>query len=123
MTLVRLDPSVAEAVGLDTTPRRCVGFAKREGFGGMGILSVYASRAKSPHAMERCPIRLDRTTIACLLARPAPWPQAGTQTLTRRVEAPPDATALTSRLGVTKDGRSGHPLYVHADTPLIAQVS
>jgi hypothetical protein len=40
ITFVLLNPSTADAVQLDPTLRRCVGFAKREGYGGMVILNL-----------------------------------------------------------------------------------
>jgi hypothetical protein len=37
---VLLNPSTADAVQLEPTLRRCLGFAKREGYEGMVILGV-----------------------------------------------------------------------------------
>ena len=51
ITFVLLNPSTADAVKLDPTLRRCVGFAKREGYGGMVILNLYAFRTKDPKVM------------------------------------------------------------------------
>jgi hypothetical protein len=40
ITFVLLNPSTADAVQLEPTLRRCLGFAKREGYEGMVILGV-----------------------------------------------------------------------------------
>ncbi len=42
MTFVLVNPSTADALQFDPTLRRCGGFAKREGYGGMVILNPYA---------------------------------------------------------------------------------
>jgi hypothetical protein len=51
ITFVLLNPSTADADQLDPTLRRCVTFAKREGFGGMVILNLYAFRTEHPKVM------------------------------------------------------------------------
>jgi hypothetical protein len=51
-TFVLHNPSTADATQLDPTLRRCVGFAKREGYGGMVILNLYAFRAKDLKVMK-----------------------------------------------------------------------
>lgn len=51
ITFVLLNPGPSEADQLNPTPQRCVTFAKRQGFGGMVILNLYAFRAKRPKAM------------------------------------------------------------------------
>jgi hypothetical protein len=52
ITFVLLNPSTADAQKLDPTLRRCVNFAKRDGFGGMVIVNLYAFRTKSPELMK-----------------------------------------------------------------------
>lgn len=51
MTFVLLNPSTANDTQLDPTLRRCVGFARRDGFGGMAVLNLYAFRTKDPKLM------------------------------------------------------------------------
>ena len=51
MTFVLLNPSTADAVDLDPTLRRCVNFSKRDGYGGMKIVNLYAYRTPSPKVM------------------------------------------------------------------------
>lgn len=45
---IMLNPSTADAMVDDATVRRCIGFSKREGFGTMTVLNLYAYRSKDP---------------------------------------------------------------------------
>lgn len=45
---VMLNPSTADAHEDDATIRRCVGFAKSWGFGGLSVVNLYAYRATDP---------------------------------------------------------------------------
>lgn len=49
MTWIMLNPSTADAFTDDPTIRRCAGFAKREGCGGIQVLNLYGLRATDPH--------------------------------------------------------------------------
>jgi hypothetical protein len=49
MTWLLLNPSTADAFADDPTIRRCAGFAKREGCGGIQVLNLYGLRATDPH--------------------------------------------------------------------------
>jgi len=120
ITFVLLDPSTADAVQLDPTLRRCVGFAKREGHGGMVILNLYAFRTKDPKVMMTAtdPVGPDNDRVLAGVTGTvvAGW---GTNADSARVTR---ALALLPRLhalGVTKYGHPRHPLYVPADAPLI----
>ena len=120
ITFVLLNPSTADAVRLDPTLRRCVGFAKREGCGGMVILNLYAFRTKEPKMMMAAfdPVGPDNDRMLAGVT--------GTVVVGWGMNANPDrvtrALALLPRvhaLGVTKDGHPRHPLYVPAEAPLI----
>ena len=120
ITFVLLNPSTADAVQLDPTLRRCVGFAKREGYGGMVILNLYAFRTKDPKVMMAAtdPVGPDNDRVLADVTGTvvAGW---GTNADPARVAR---ARALLPRLhalGITKDGHPRHPLYVPADAPLI----
>ena len=120
ITFVLLNPSTADAVQLDPTLRRCVGFAKREGYGGMLILNLYAFRTKDPKVMLAAtdPVGPDNDCVLSGVTGTvvAGW---GTKADPARVTR---ALALLPRLhalGVTKEGHPGHPLYLPADAPLI----
>ena len=120
ITFVLLNPSTADAVQLDPTLRRCVGFAKREGHGGMLILNLYAFRTKDPKVMMAAtdPVGPDNDRVLAGVTGTvvAGW---GTNADAARVTR---ALALLPRLhalGFTKNGHPRHPLYVRADAPLI----
>lgn len=48
---IGLNPSTADSVKNDTTISKCIGFAKRWGYGGMYMLNLYAFRATNPKDM------------------------------------------------------------------------
>ena len=48
MAWCMLNPSTADANIDDQTIKRCIGFAKREGFGGIIVVNLMAFRATSP---------------------------------------------------------------------------
>lgn len=51
MVWVMLNPSIADATIDDPTVRKCIGFAKRHGYGGVIIVNLYAYRATNPSDM------------------------------------------------------------------------
>ena len=112
----------------DPTVRRCIGFARRDGWSGIAVLNLYAYRATNPKALWSCddPVgpRNDLTIRDSLLDAwgvVAAW----------GVNAKPDRVqqvlgmcpkAKWTCLGVTKDGHPRHPLYVRGDQPLVRLV-
>lgn len=120
VTFVLLNPSTADAVDLDPTLRRCVNFAKRDGYGGMKILNLYAYRTPSPKVMLAVtdPVgpQNDHMLAEAAGTVVAGW---GTNANPTRV-----AHALTllpplKALKITTHGHPQHPLYVKADSPLV----
>jgi hypothetical protein len=108
ITFVLLNPSTADAVQLDPTLRRCVGFAKREGYGGIVILNLCAFRTKDPKVMMAAtdPVGPDNDRVLADVTGTvvAGW---GTNADPARVAR---ALALLPRLhalGVTTDGTPG----------------
>src|SRR5262245_14692306 len=50
---IGLNPSTADATADDPTIRRCVGFAKAWGFGGVDVVNLFAFRATTPKEWKR----------------------------------------------------------------------
>lgn len=129
MVFVMLNPSTADAAVDDPTIRRCITFAKREGYGRLIVLNLYAFRATNPKDMlaatdpigERNNIFL-RAQLGLLSDHGMPVVAAwGTNANPDRVA---EVLALVPNahwvcLGTTKAGHPRHPLYVHGQQPLI----
>lgn len=131
MVWLMLNPSTADAAVSDPTIRRCVGYAKTWGHGGILVLNLFALRATNPQVLHEDPDPVgpvNDVAIATLLGRPedqirivAGW--GGHGTLHGRAAA---VTAAVSGLGhalwclgVTSAGQPRHPLYLRADLPLV----
>lgn len=130
LPIIMLNPSTADASIDDPTIRRCMGFARREGFGGIIVTNLFAFRATSPDAMKAAadPVGpngdywLNQTfTYAAGEKRPvlAAWGSHG-DFRARANYARGMAGMRGARLvclGTTKEGHPRHPLYVRADQP------
>lgn len=123
VAFLMLNPSTADATADDPTIRRCVGFAKSWGFGGIIVGNLFALRATSPRALYGHPdpvgpendehlrrIALDSETIVCA------WGNHGSihgraDTVYKLL----DGRNLAALIATSK-GEPGHPLYVPALT-------
>jgi len=124
VAFVMLNPSTADAHRLDPTVRRCVGFARSWGFGGIEVVNLFAYRATDPAELLRCPEPVgagnDRAVLAAALRADlvvAAWGAGGGHgdrgaTVTARLAA--RGVALCA-IGRTKTGQPRHPLYVRGD--------
>lgn len=129
ITFVMLNPSTADAHADDPTIRRCISFAKREGFEWLRVINLFAGRATNPANLFQMedPMGPDnlkqwQTTfdlydriggeIVCA------WganPKASEQA---RLFIDAAGSRQMHCLGVTKDGSPRHPLYIKSDFPL-----
>lgn len=114
---IGLNPSTADEVQDDPTIRRCIGFAKRWGYGAMCMTNIFAFRATDPKVMKQCPLPVgpenDRWLVE--IARGASltvaaWGVHG-EFMARNVEVMKLLDNLQC-FGVTKDGHPKHPLYL-----------
>lgn len=128
LAYVMLNPSTADATLDDQTIRRCMFYARRDGYGGIYVLNLYAYRTADPKTMFRQPDPVGPKNdeflyrhlwAARIQARPvvAAW---GMNAPAERVE---QVMALVPGvdwrcLGVTKDGHPRHPSRLGNDLPL-----
>ena len=119
---IMLNPSTADAEVDDPTIRRCIGFAKAWGYGGLDVLNLYAYRATEPIKLFAAKdaigpdndfwIRQKTTNLACQKVvgawGTASWAQRRAREVRRLV--PQEVFCL----GHTKAGHPRHPLYTRA---------
>lgn len=117
---IGLNPSTADETQDDQTIRRCIGFAKRWGYGALCMTNLFAFRATDPRVMKGHPKPVgdenDRWLVAC--ARDAgiivaAWGVNG-EHMGRNIEVVKLIDDLQC-LVVTKEGHPKHPLYVPAN--------
>lgn len=116
-----LNPSTADAEQDDPTIRRCIGYAKAWGFGGLTVANLFALRSTDPAALYVAadPIGPDNDVTIDRLAREAgavicAWGTHGARLdrgkhVGRRLT---DAGVRLECLGTTRDGNPRHPLYL-----------
>jgi hypothetical protein len=126
-TFVMLNPSTADADVDDPTIRRCIGFARSWGCGGLVVVNLYALRATQPADLWRAadpvgPDNDEHLSLALYLARGSTGPVVaawGAHAKPDRVrfltDAARDHGVQLLALKVTKAGAPGHPLYLRAD--------
>lgn len=118
---VGLNPSTADATRDDPTLRRCVGFARRWGYGGVVLVNLFALRTPSPTVLFAHPEPIGPENDAWLLrARDSvefvifAWGACGDRM--GRASCVKDWFENPYCLGLTKTGEPRHPLYLPADT-------
>lgn len=128
---IMLNPSTADAEKDDPTIRRCIGFAKRDGYGGVSIRNVFAYRATDPRELEKVAdpfgpengmALLNCRQVSLLTRLVVAWGVPIVKL--RRSNAYKDAANAAAIneaycLGTTKSGDPRHPLYVRGDAELI----
>lgn len=120
---IGLNPSTADETNDDPTIRRCIGFAKRWGFGGMFMMNAYAFRATLPKDMKRQkdPVGPGNDAAILRVSRLAnlivgAW---GVHCETSRESRVCEIVGCNVFcLGKTKGGRPRHPLYLNSLTQL-----
>jgi hypothetical protein len=123
---IMLNPSTADARQDDPTIRRCIGFARAWGAGGIVVVNLFALRATDPGKLkEHYPVltseeRRNDSHILAACANAgriiAAWGCDGTL---RGRDA--DVTKMLAQypvecMGVTKEGHPKHPLYLASKT-------
>lgn len=138
---VMLNPSKANHLDDDPTIRRCVGFAKREGAGGIVVCNVSPLRATDPADLYReaeanadLGLVTGYYSIVADELRPCSrivlgWGAMAGASIAARMRLQMYAGALCLRLrdehhalwclGTSADGSPRHPLYLAAAAPLV----
>lgn len=130
LPFVMLNPSTADADIDDPTIRRCIGFAKREGAGGIVVSNVYGFRATSPAYMRDAydphgPLnesylqQLAMESLASRMPIVCAWGTHGNPGAEQALSLFEDEGVRLVCLGKTADGHPRHPLYVKGDQPLV----
>lgn len=117
---IMLNPSTADATADDPTIRRCMGFARAWGYGGIVVHNLYALRATDPRELLAHPDPVgpdnDRylrdadsagLTVCAWGAHPAAARRAD-----RVIGMLLGSGAAPHHLGLTKAGAPRHPLYL-----------
>lgn len=122
MNVIGLNPSTADATNDDPTIRRCIGFARAWGYGGLVMTNLFAFRATDPREMKRAadPVGPDNNRHLVDVARAAgmviaAWGTHGTHVgRAQAVSALIDVPVYC--LGRTKGAAPKHPLYLSKAT-------
>lgn len=130
LSFVMLNPSTADADVDDPTIRRCIGFAKRENYGGIKIYNLFAFRATKPSDLYKAsdPVGEDNRMWLKAMLRDSKhglpvicgWGahEARGEDQWLRSKAEYFGAALHC-LGCTKSGAPRHPLYLPSDAEII----
>ncbi len=123
LCFVLLNPSTADGMKDDPTVRKCIGFAKLNGFGGIGIANLFAWRATEPRELVRalsvgedCVGPNGNYHLKCIAGDyiVAGWGRMPYYVPALRYRLDDVRKILTGRLFCVKQtqGRPWHPLYV-----------
>jgi hypothetical protein len=121
VAFVMLNPSTADARHDDPTIRRCIGFARAWGFGGIEVVNLFAYRATDPRELLwvddpigprnsrhiRSAVRRASLVVLAWGAHPSV------------VRHAPMSLPRARSLGLTRAGHPRHPLYVRRDARLV----
>jgi len=121
---VMLNPSTADAFQDDPTIRRCIGFARAWGYGGLQVVNLYSLRTPSPAELKKAsqPNGPDHDAllleaVAAAARAVVAWGNHGDRARVAAVLPRLRAAAgPVLCLGQTKTGAPRHPLYVPAAT-------
>lgn len=127
---VMLNPSTADANHDDPTIRRCVSFAKREGFGRLEIVNLFGFRATEPSDLFAAadPIGEENDAVmAATLSRAdqivVAWGNHG-EFVDGRIAVVQKLLAQSGAsvfcFGLTGKSQPKHPLYLSNDVELVA---
>ena len=120
---IGLNPSTADERQDDATVRRCIGFAKRWGFGGLVLTNLFAYRSRDPKILAELddPVGPDNDHWIVRNRRRAETVVAAWGIHGSLLERDRDVLSKISKaqcLGKTKCGSPRHPLYLASNARL-----
>lgn len=128
VAFIGLNPSTADELRPDPTVRRCIGYAKAWGYGGLIMLNLFAFRATDPRDMKAQDDPVGPANDEMLInvvmfdvqdnggIVVAAWGAHGTwKNRAAGVRAMFEEDGILHYLKLTKDGHPGHPLYLKGD--------
>jgi hypothetical protein len=115
-----LNPSTADEKHDDPTIRRCIGFARDWGYGGVDIVNLFAFRATDPRALRHAadPVgchndrHLARAARRATLVVIAWGARADVRRARRAMRVLSGQRRSLAHLGFTKSRQPRHPLYL-----------
>lgn len=120
---IGLNPSTADEQNDDPTIRRCVGFARSWGYGGVCMVNLFAFRATQPADLKKAvdPVGVENDTWLMKMAQEttlivACWGIHGGYL--KRDQVVCQHFPHLFCFGSTKHGHPRHPLYIRRDCPL-----
>ena len=128
---IMLNPSTADAIKDDATIKKCVGFARRWGYGGITVGNLFALRSRDPHGLlgPHDPVGPKNNSYLEQLAAECPvvvaaWGNSGKKPGLRHLFQ--ERESFTKKLlqgrmqslGTNKDGTPKHPVLPGFKTPL-----
>jgi hypothetical protein len=128
-----LNPSTADHLVDDPTIRRCVGFARRDGFSGISVVNLYAWRSPDPKTLRDAVdavgpdndswLRFIFTTHRHVVAawgatNPYPSRRHHWERCHEVMSLAANQLVDLQCFGTTSGGLPRHPLYLRADTPM-----
>lgn len=134
LSIVMLNPSTADADLDDPTIRRCIGFSKSHGYGGIQVVNLYAYRATNPKVLKTVtdPVGPENDAwLTRVLKYSAYWQapvlcawgaNAASERVDRFLDLAQDIADQSGiypglvHLGLTKAGAPRHPLYIAGST-------
>lgn len=126
VTFIGLNPSTADENKDDPTIRRCIGFAKDLGFGGVNMLNIFAFRATNPKGLMKAkePIGEKNNYYLNMYCDAIGLNVACWGTWGAYMNRGRDVLALLGIdclhcFGFTKNIQPKHPLYLKKDTELV----
>ncbi|MHC4397425.1 MAG: DUF1643 domain-containing protein [Planctomycetota bacterium] len=126
VTFIGLNPSTADETEDDPTIRRCIGFAKRWGFGGINMVNLFAFRTTDPNNLKKVddPVGDQNDRFLSMYCDPvglnvACWGSRGAFIDRGKKVIELLGTENLSCFGLTKNVQPRHPLYLKKDSELV----